>query len=58
MKIPASRSPEQLTAILEALATVRPLAMSSMDTQLGATPASYLWGQPSCWSRPSSPLDW
>ena len=35
MKIPASRSPEQLTAILEALATVRPLAMSSMDTQLG-----------------------
>ena len=36
MKIPANRSPEQLTAILEALATVRPLAMSSMDTQLGA----------------------
>ena len=35
MRIPASRSPEQHTAILEALATVRPLAMSSMDTQLG-----------------------
>jgi len=35
MRIPASRSPEQQAAILEALATVRPLAMSSMDTQLG-----------------------
>ena len=36
MRIPASRSPEQLMVILEALATVRPLAMSSMDTHLGS----------------------
>ena len=35
MRIPANRTPEQLTVILEALATVRPLAMSSMDSQLG-----------------------
>lgn len=34
MKIPPSQSPEQLTAILEALATIRPIAMGSMSDQL------------------------
>ena len=34
MKIPANRSREQLTVILEALATIRPLAMSPMASQL------------------------
>lgn len=34
MKVPPTRSPEQLTAILEALATIRPLAMGSMAAQL------------------------
>ncbi len=34
MKIPPSRSPEQLTMVLEALATIRPLAMGPMATQL------------------------
>ena len=34
MKIPPSRSPEQLTVILEALATVQPLAMGAMASQL------------------------
>ena len=35
MKIPANRSPEQLTVILEALATIQPLAMGAMASQLG-----------------------
>lgn len=35
MKIPPSRSPEQLTIILEALATIQPLAMGAMSSQLG-----------------------
>ncbi|MCI0869296.1 MAG: DUF58 domain-containing protein [Chloroflexi bacterium] len=35
MRIPPSRSPEQLSIILEALATVRPIAMGPMDAQLG-----------------------
>ena len=34
IKIPANRSPEQLTIILEALATIQPLTMSSMASQL------------------------
>ena len=34
MKIPPSRSPEQLTVILEALATIQPLAMGGMASQL------------------------
>ena len=34
MKISPSRSPEQLTLILEALATIRPLAMGPMPAQL------------------------
>lgn len=34
MKIPPSQSPEQLTIILEALATIRPLAMGPMAAQL------------------------
>ena len=34
MKIAPSRSPEQLTLILEALATIRPLAMGPMAAQL------------------------
>ena len=47
MRIPASRSPEQLMVILEALATVRPLAMSSMDTHLGGYARQLPWGPPS-----------
>ena len=35
MKIPPNRSPEQLTIILEALATIQPLAMGAMASQLG-----------------------
>ncbi len=35
MKIPPNRSPEQLTVILEALATIQPLAMGAMASQLG-----------------------
>lgn len=35
MKIAPSRSPEQLTIILEALASIRPLPMGSMAAQLG-----------------------
>ena len=35
MRIAPNRSPEQLTIILEALATIRPLAMGSMHAQLG-----------------------
>ena len=34
MRIPASRAPEQLTIILEVLATIRPLAMGPMAAQL------------------------
>jgi len=34
MKVPPARSPEQLTVILEALATIRPLAMGLMAAQL------------------------
>ena len=34
MRIPPSQSPEQLSVILEALATVRPIAMGPMDSQL------------------------
>lgn len=35
MRVPPSRSPEQLSVILEALATVRPIAIGPMDAQLG-----------------------
>ena len=34
MRIPPTRSPEQLTAILEALATIRPLPLGPMSAQL------------------------
>lgn len=34
MRVPASRAPDQLSIILEALATVRPIAMGPMDAQL------------------------
>ena len=34
MKVPPSQSPEQLTIVLEALATIRPLAMGQMWAQL------------------------
>jgi uncharacterized repeat protein (TIGR01451 family) len=34
MKIPPSRSPEQLTVVLEALATIRPMAMGPMAAHL------------------------
>ena len=34
MRLPPSRAPEQLTIILEALATVRPIAMGPMASQL------------------------
>lgn len=35
MRISPSRSPEQLSLILESLATLRPIAMGPMDAQLG-----------------------
>ena len=35
MKVPPSRSPEQLNIVLEALATIRPFEVGPMATQLG-----------------------
>ena len=44
MKVPPSRSPEQLNIILEALATIRPFEVGPMAAQLGEYSRSFPFG--------------